>query len=154
MQTGEWLTISDISKQLGLEESTIRFYRNKFEKYIPFVGQGSSRRYYAASVEIFRFINQAFKKDLNVLEIEEALNKSSRKESQKDILEQQKSLLASVSAVFEQVQMIMEEMADVIDELNRYRLSFEKKEQDLTARIERLEQKARLPFWKRWLGLS
>ncbi|WCK55109.1 MerR family transcriptional regulator [Aneurinibacillus sp. Ricciae_BoGa-3] len=152
MSQEKLLSVSDVSRVLGLEETTILFYRNKFERFIPTVGSGPKRRFYENSLDIFRFIQHAFEKDLNVIQIEAALSGRS-KINQMNPLQQQKALLASASTVFKQVQDVMQEMLHVMEEMNRYREHFERREKELVARIEQLERQVKAPFWKRWFGL-
>ena len=52
----KFLTIISIAKELGLPESTVRFYRDKFLEYIPFEGEGRKRRYMPEAVKVLRFI--------------------------------------------------------------------------------------------------
>ncbi len=50
------LTMAQIAQQLGLPESTVRYYRDKFSEWIPVVGEGRYRRYRPEAVEILRII--------------------------------------------------------------------------------------------------
>ena len=50
------LKIISIAKELGLAESTVRFYRDKFLEYIPFEGKDRKRRYPPEAVRVLRFI--------------------------------------------------------------------------------------------------
>ena len=51
-----FLTIISIAKELGLPESTVRFYRDKFLEYIPFEGEGRKRKYRPEALRVLRFI--------------------------------------------------------------------------------------------------
>ncbi|MBP2799567.1 helix-turn-helix domain-containing protein, partial [Escherichia coli] len=48
------LTIAEIAKQLEIPESTVRFYRDRFEPFIPFVGEGRKKRYLPDAAEVLR----------------------------------------------------------------------------------------------------
>lgn len=48
------LTIAQIAKELRMPESTARYYRDKFIEYIPYVGEGRSKRYRPETVEVLR----------------------------------------------------------------------------------------------------
>jgi DNA-binding transcriptional MerR regulator len=50
------LTIKEIAGRLDLPESNIRYYRDKFEEYLPHVGQGRKRRYLPQALEVFTVI--------------------------------------------------------------------------------------------------
>ncbi|MFP4072299.1 MAG: MerR family transcriptional regulator [Desulfovibrionales bacterium] len=65
----ELLTIKEIAQRLDLPESNIRYYRDKFEEYLPYVGQGRKRRYKPKALEIFSFISQGLKNNLPSEEI-------------------------------------------------------------------------------------
>ncbi|QQE76759.1 MerR family transcriptional regulator (plasmid) [Brevibacillus composti] len=72
---GKLLTIAEIAKQLGIPESTVRFYRDRFEPFIPFVGEGRKKRYLPEAAEVLRFIAEAFKRNETATDIEEALSR-------------------------------------------------------------------------------
>lgn len=69
------LTIAQIAKELGIPESTARYYRDKFIEYIPYVGEGRSKRYRPETVEVLRFIAEGFNRNLTAMEIEEGLSR-------------------------------------------------------------------------------
>jgi len=56
-----FLTIISIAKELGLPESTVRFYRDKFLEYIPFEGEGRKRKYRPEAVRVLRFISHSLR---------------------------------------------------------------------------------------------
>lgn len=64
------LTIADISRETGFPESTVRFYRDKFEHYIPYVGEGRKRRYEPKAIDIFCEIAKLSNKGLTITDIE------------------------------------------------------------------------------------
>lgn len=69
----ELLTVAEIARRLNLPESTVRYYRDRFEKYIPDVGTGRSRRYQEEALEVFRFIADNMRSNVPVEEVEYAL---------------------------------------------------------------------------------
>lgn len=70
----ELLTIKAISQELGLAESTVRFYRDKFPHYIPSVGTGKTKRYHPVAVDILRFIADLMRKGKTAEEAENELS--------------------------------------------------------------------------------
>lgn len=66
--------MSQIAKQLNLAESTARFYRDRFEDYIPSVGEGRKKRYRSETIEVLRFIAEGFKRNLTAMDIQEGLS--------------------------------------------------------------------------------
>jgi len=63
------LTIKEIAKRLDVPESNIRYYRDRFDDFLPSLGEGRKRRYRAEALEVFRFIVQGYKNDLNTEQI-------------------------------------------------------------------------------------
>lgn len=50
------LTLKAIGESLGIPEATLRFYRDRYSEFIPCVGEGRTRRYPAAAIEVFKAI--------------------------------------------------------------------------------------------------
>ena len=73
MMSENLLTVISIAKELGLPESTIRFYRDKFLAYIPFEGEGRKRRYHPEAVKVLRFIANSLRKGKTAKKTSEAL---------------------------------------------------------------------------------
>lgn len=67
------LTIKEIAQNLGIPESNIRYYRDKFESYLPYEGEGRKRRYRPEAQEIFAYIKDQFGKNKTGEEIERDL---------------------------------------------------------------------------------
>ena len=68
-------TIKDISRELDVPESNLRYYRDRFEDFLPSVGQGRKRRYKNEALEVFRYIVQGFQNDKSTEQIAEELPK-------------------------------------------------------------------------------
>lgn len=69
------LTMAQIAKQLELAESTARFYRDRFENYIPSVGEGRKKRYKPETIEVLRFIAEGYNRNLTAMDIEDGLSR-------------------------------------------------------------------------------
>ena len=54
------LTVRQVADELGLPESTVRYYRDAFLDHIPFVGMARRRRYPPAAVAVLRTIAQGY----------------------------------------------------------------------------------------------
>lgn len=67
------LTIAEIARRLNIPESTVRYYRDRFEKYIPDIGSGRSRRYQEDALEVFRFIADNMRSNVPAEDVEYAL---------------------------------------------------------------------------------
>jgi len=55
------LTIADIAKQANVSQSTARFYRDKYNEYFSYVGEGRARRYLVESIEAMEIIIDGYK---------------------------------------------------------------------------------------------
>ena len=71
----ELLTLHQISKTLGIPESSLRYYRGKFPEYIPSSGEGKTRRYHPEAVEVFSYIAQEIKKGKTTSDISEDISR-------------------------------------------------------------------------------
>jgi len=69
------LTMAQIAKQLNLAESTARFYRDRFEDFIPSVGEGRKKRYKPDTVKVLRFIAEGYKRNLTAMDINNGLSR-------------------------------------------------------------------------------
>ncbi len=67
------LTIKEIAQKLDMPESNIRYYRDKFESFLPYEGEGRKRRYRPEALEIFAFIGEQFSKNRSSVEVEKEL---------------------------------------------------------------------------------
>ena len=71
--TQDLLTITGIAQKLGMPESTVRYYRNKFPDFIPAVGEGRKRKYRPEALEVITLIEKMFRENRPVAEIAERL---------------------------------------------------------------------------------
>ncbi len=69
-------TIRDVARELGLPESTVRYYRNAFAAYLPSVGTGRRRRYPAEAIPLLRLVAEGYAQNRPRAEIEQALSES------------------------------------------------------------------------------
>lgn len=71
----ELLTIKDLAQALGIGESTIRFWRDRYADFIPYVGEGKRRRYRPEAVDVLRFIAEKANRSENAEMIAGALSR-------------------------------------------------------------------------------
>ncbi|MFP4168045.1 MAG: MerR family transcriptional regulator [Desulfonatronovibrionaceae bacterium] len=67
------LTIKEIAHKLDIPESNIRYYRDKFEAYLPYEGEGRKRRYRPEAMDIFAYIAEQYAKNRSSEDIEKDL---------------------------------------------------------------------------------
>ena len=66
-------SIRDIARELNLPESTIRYYRDAFDPYLPSIGLGRRRRYPRESVDLLRLIADGYARGLTREQVEAEL---------------------------------------------------------------------------------
>jgi len=71
----ELLTIADIANMVGIAESNVRYYRDKFKDFIPYRGEGRNRRYLPETVDIIRTIAEGYGNNLTATHIAETLGR-------------------------------------------------------------------------------
>jgi DNA-binding transcriptional MerR regulator len=81
MHDGRLFTIRDIARELGLPESTVRYYRDAFEEYLPTVGTGRRRRYPTETIPLLRLIAEGFAHNRARSEIERTVNEVPRSDT-------------------------------------------------------------------------
>jgi transposase-like protein len=69
------LSIKDISQELGIPQSTLRYYRDLFIEYLPATGEGKKKRFYPEAVEVFQAIAKGMHQNKNSDDIVNDLNK-------------------------------------------------------------------------------
>jgi DNA-binding transcriptional MerR regulator len=67
------LTLREIAEQLGLPESTVRYYRDRFSAFVPTVGRGRQRRYREEAVDVLRAVAEGLRNQKSAEEVEELL---------------------------------------------------------------------------------
>jgi len=67
------ISITGIAQKLGIPESTVRYYRNKFSDFIPAVGEGRKRKYRPETLEIISLIEKMFRENHSAIEIADQL---------------------------------------------------------------------------------
>lgn len=70
----KYISLREVGRQLGIPPSTVVYYKDKFEQYIPsFGGEGRRTRYPVEVVEIFRRIRAMFNDNWSTEQIEREL---------------------------------------------------------------------------------
>jgi DNA-binding transcriptional MerR regulator len=76
MADGRLYTIRDVARELGLPESTVRYYRDAFSAYLPSVGTGRRRRYPPEAIPLLRLVAEGYAQNRPRAEVEQALSES------------------------------------------------------------------------------
>jgi DNA-binding transcriptional MerR regulator len=68
-------SISAIAKLLDMPESTLHYWKNRFDQLLPSVGQGRHKRFRAEAVDIFRAVANLLESGLSVADAKAELSK-------------------------------------------------------------------------------
>ncbi len=74
MTGNELLTIKEISRRLGLAESTVKYYRDRFPEFMPTVEIGRYPKYKPEALEIFKIIAEGYSDNLQQQDIADRLS--------------------------------------------------------------------------------
>lgn len=153
------LTLKQIAQALELPEVTVRFYRDRYLEFIPTVGEGKRRRYKPEAVELLRQIAIATKRNASREEIRNELMQTwpitatIATGSQATIAATQQGIIATQidqGAAF--LALLREQIAaTVAAEVAAAREQDRQQIAALSKRLEELENRARLPWWRRWI---
>lgn len=164
----ELFTIQRISKELGVPESTLRYWRDRHEEYIPTQGTGRQRRYPGEAVAVFRRIAELAAEELTADQIAERLALEFTREI--TIAEDNSSSAAATVNVVEalrQIAVAQQEIVRIVTEneelkaeMEALKTRVEKQENAEEERDRKLmavlrevqEQKQRKSFWQRLFG--
>jgi DNA-binding transcriptional MerR regulator len=65
----DFLTIKEIAKHFQVPESNIRYYRDRFEEYIPSIGEGRKKRYKKEALDVFAHIVHGYREEKSTEQI-------------------------------------------------------------------------------------
>ncbi len=54
------LSVAEIARRLGVPESTVHYWKNRFAQHLPSLGSGRQKRFRSEAVEVFRVIAEMF----------------------------------------------------------------------------------------------
>ena len=159
----ELLSIKEISQELGIPQSTLRYYRDLFMDYLPAAGEGKKKRFYPEAVEVFQAIakgmhknknaddiandlNQRFTRFIDVNESDEETQESSATYSQRDEISQSQALSpltqldgSAIMAVVASQNQALQQIAATISVVNEQQEELHNLKQVVTKLEERLE---------------
>jgi len=150
------LTIAEIANRLNISPSTARFYRDKFDKYLPCVGEGRARRYVEETIEGFEIIIDCYKQKQPATVIESKLEECfgiltqtatevKQQTTAVSNIENQPIAEQMLSLVIEHQKQLMAKVAEMETKLEEQRIiqiHFDKDREE--ERIERLKLEERL----------
>lgn len=138
------LTIAEISKQVGIPESTVRYYRDKFEPFFPTVGKGRNRRYRPEAIDIVKVIAEGFNRNMTAMEIEEGLTRmfsmdvsvveqtaATTTATQQQSLEEIKSALLQTVTTIGTLNQTVQKLSNRIEELETEKQGFSEQQKEV-----------------------
>jgi len=159
----ELLSIKDISQELGIPQSTLRYYRDLFMDYLPSSGEGKKKRFYPEAVAVFQSIsksmhknksyediasdlNQRFTRFIEVDETENQSQQSSATQSQQQEISQIQALTpltqldgSAIMAVVASQNQALQQIAATISAVNEQQAELQNLKSEVTKLEERLE---------------
>jgi DNA-binding transcriptional MerR regulator len=69
------LSVAEIARRLGVPESTVHYWKNRFAQHLPSSGSGRQKRFRPEAVEVFRVIAEMFSLGHSAQDVMEALGK-------------------------------------------------------------------------------
>lgn len=173
----EFLTLSDIAKELKIPESNARYYRDKFIEYIPFVGDGRQRKYKSDAIEVLRLVADGYKRNLTTTDIETLLDQrfprnievpqqpttTTQQEQNLEVnqgvlqaFQQIASAMEVMSKQQEDISELKKQVADLIEERqlqDKYiEGKLEERDKKLMESLREIQQKKQSNFFKRLFG--
>lgn len=160
----ELLSIKEISQELGIPQSTLRYYRDLFMDYLPAAGEGKKKRFYPEAVVVFQTIAQGMHKNKNaddiandlsqrftrfidVNEDDEKTQESSATYSQNDEIHQSQALTSltqldgsAIMAVIASQNQALQQIAATISIVNEQQEELVNLKQEVNKLEERLEK--------------
>jgi len=70
------LSVAEIARRLGVPESTVHYWKNRFAQHLPSSGTGRQKRFRAEAVEVFRVIAEMFSLGHSTQDVMETLGKN------------------------------------------------------------------------------
>lgn len=69
------LSVAEIARRLGVPESTVHYWKNRFAQHLPSTGSGRQKRFRPEAVEVFRVIAEMFSLGHSAQDVMETLGK-------------------------------------------------------------------------------
>lgn len=69
------LSVAEIARRLGVPESTVHYWKNRFAQHLPSLGSGRQKRFRAEAVEVFRTIAEMFSLGHSAQDVMDTLGK-------------------------------------------------------------------------------
>lgn len=157
------LSIKDISQELGIPQSTLRYYRDLFLDYLPATGEGKKKRFYPEAIKVFEAIsksmhknksfeditndlNQRFTRFIEIDETNEEAQESSATQSQQQEISQIQALTpltqldgSAIMAVVASQNQALQQIAATISVVNEQQEELQNLKSEVTKLEERLE---------------
>ena len=114
------LSIKEIARQLEVPESNVRYWRDRFEDYLPVVGEGRKRRYKKQALDIFQAIRDGYQANQSTEDIARDLARNyprTMRIAPDEPAQDPAAEIQSVHSPFESVQTLVQSQAKTLEHL-------------------------------------
>jgi len=144
----KYISLREIGRQLEIPPSTVVYYKDKFDKYIPSEGGGGRRRRYPVEVlEIFRRIREMFNDNWSTEQIERELALKFSllmTDQQHDQSNDQSAVFDASGSLAREIGGVLSKMSDVLENQSLFRSEIRSLRDEVAAlRKERKESEER-----------
>ena len=150
-------TIADISRELGIAESTLRYWRDRYSDFIPVEGSGRKKRYKEEALSVFSKIAELTAESKTAEEVAEALNTEMTRII--EVPQDNSSNAAAKGLPVERLTQVLETMADQQQRIEKLENKLEETEKRVEQKLDERDQKLmetirelqnkKKPWWKR-----
>ena len=141
----EFITIAEIARRLNVPHATVRYWRDVFIEFIPFMGEGKKRRYKQESYDVLLYIAKRMNSGIATDNLKEELHQrfpvfivNSKAKSQVVIARQQSDEISQNFALVEALKVIADQKT-ALDDLKRENANLCNKVDGLESKLATLE---------------
>jgi DNA-binding transcriptional MerR regulator len=141
------LTINEISQEIHIPESTLRYWRDKYADFLPSAGSGRKKRYSPAAIPVFKTIAELSAENKTAADITERLSLEYTR-----VIEIANKNSGNANAMeLYGTRRTLQKISDTLDAFLRQQAETEQLKAEITSlskRLDELEQK-KTPWYKR-----
>jgi len=131
-------TIKEMAEITGINESTVRYFRDKHKEFFPYEGQGRGKRYKTEALEALRYISESSKRSIPHKDIKRGLYTEFT--SHVEVEETNSIKVAEEQQMGKLIEALTISLDKVADQSNRIE-RLEKKIEELEKKLEAPERK-------------
>ena len=142
----DFFTLKELAYKLNVGESTVRFWRDRFNEFIPSVGRGKRRKYRSDALEVLRFIKQQSERRVSAEQIRHGLSRQQPiegvwEESQRSAQQERNEPAEGQELATHFVDQLLERVQGILQTQNERMAALEAENRELRDRLSRLEER-------------